>query len=241
MEASYKEIRYCWYFHEKTVVMDRIILGICMTFLFGCGKQSDTSENKYVMVIPSSKLEQLLVLPKDTVLEYYDLSNDFLMEQPDLSGYTIHSLNLSHNYLDTLILPSLPQELEKLDLSYNVFSFFSVDSVNCIRELDLSHNCLRLFNLVYYVDRIDLSYNNLSLVGLFWTNRLFTLKHKYRSDAECKNMAYLNISHNLRLKHLVQFEPTKIDTIIRNDIADDEELVEVLKYMSSQWGHYIKK
>ena len=65
------------------------------------------------------KLERLHQISPDSVIAHYDLSGDSLKEFPDLSGYTIRSLDLSHNLLDTFVPRYLPTGLEKLDLSYN--------------------------------------------------------------------------------------------------------------------------
>lgn len=50
-----------------------------------------------------TKLEEFLLLPFDSVMNMYDLSNDSIVDFPDLSSYTIKSLNLSGNLLDTII------------------------------------------------------------------------------------------------------------------------------------------
>ncbi len=107
-----------------------------------------------------SKLEQLRRLPKGSVIAYCDLSNDNIRRFPNLSAYTIKSLNLSHNQLDTIILNHLPKGLVKLDLSYNCFknrinlridpqyllSFKDREKLynkSLLREINLSHNQIK--------------------------------------------------------------------------------------------------
>ena len=68
-----------------------------------------------------TKLEEFLLLPFDSVMNMYDLSNDSIVDFPDLSSYTIKSLNLSGNLLDTIIPHFLPKGLERLNLSNNKY------------------------------------------------------------------------------------------------------------------------
>ena len=95
----------------------------------------------------SSKLKKLYRLPSDTVLSYYDLSNDGLTEFPDLSRYTIDSLDLSHNRLDSLIVGHFPKGIKWLDVSYNCLgdTFYSgrLEDVYSLEKVDLSHNRIR--------------------------------------------------------------------------------------------------
>lgn len=88
-----------------------------------------------------TKLEEFLLLPFDSVMNMYDLSNDSIVDFPDLSSYTIKSLNLSGNLLDTIIPHFLPKGLERLNLSNNKYKG-SVNirryTIPSLKEVDLS-------------------------------------------------------------------------------------------------------
>ena len=60
-----------------------------------------------------TKLKKLFLLPYDSVMVHYDLSNDNVENFPNLSAFTIKSLDLSHNLLDTINPLFLPKGLEK--------------------------------------------------------------------------------------------------------------------------------
>lgn len=63
-----------------------------------------------------TKLETLFLLPYDSVMDYYDLSNDSIVNFPDLSAFTIKSLDLSYNLLETINPFFLPKGVERLNL-----------------------------------------------------------------------------------------------------------------------------
>ena len=71
-----------------------------------------------------TKLKKLFLLPYDSVMVHYDLSNDNVENFPNLSAFTIKSLDLSHNLLDTINALFLPKGLEKLNLSHNLYCGF---------------------------------------------------------------------------------------------------------------------
>lgn len=212
-----------------------MVRGILLLFIvcfISCDKQNSESEKVYTGLNVPGKLEKLLSLQQDTVLDYYDLSNDFLTEFPDLSAYSIRSLNLSYNLLDTLNLAFLPKNLDKLNLAYNVFTKFRCDSVHHLKELNLSHNFIKEFIFIYSIERLDISFNNLIWVRLAWTYR-YNIPKGYNTLGREK-MKDLNISNNPNLESTVAFEPDKIDTIIRNNIADGKKLIEVQKFLRRQ-------
>lgn len=66
-----------------------------------------------------AKLKYLMSLPEDSMMDYFDLSNDSIRKFPDLSKYIIKTLNMSFNQLDTFIEKYLPQRIEKLIISHN--------------------------------------------------------------------------------------------------------------------------
>ena len=210
--------------------MKRIVLAISVIFLLACqDRKADSCKQEFQLVPIGGKLEKLLSLPQDTVLDYYDLSNDFLFDFPDLSGYTIKSLDLSHNYLDTFVEVFLPQELEVLNLSANYLNDFPhvgwTAPIRNLRDLNLSHNYLRRFGYSYYISRLDLSYNNLLIVRLFATyGPYIAYLNKDLAKKFNKRMSYLNISHNPGLSNEVWFRPAGIDTVIYNNIANDKKL-----------------
>lgn len=65
--------------------------------LLSCQPKNNNSINKSVDVAKLTKLEQLFLLPIDSVMCSYDLSNDSIMVFPNLSAYTIKALDLSGN------------------------------------------------------------------------------------------------------------------------------------------------
>lgn len=203
--------------------MNRIILLWCIIALFSCENKKPPKKTQPMVGIPS-KLEKLLSLPQDSVLDYYDLSDDFIMEFPDLSTYTIKSLNLSHNYLDTLIIAFWPKELESLNLSYNYLRKIP-NSNRHLKEMNLSNNYIEIFRVDMTTDRLNISYNKLHMIFLYWNYYYYYYNRKLQ-----KKMNYLNISNNPNLSNKVYFVPSMIDTIIRDNIANDKEL-EMIDWM----------
>ena len=82
--------------------MKTINILLLSLLLFSCTTSTKQSEEEIVEV-KLTKLEELLLLPTDTVMDYYDLSNDSISKFPDLSSYTIKSLNLSYNQFEGVI------------------------------------------------------------------------------------------------------------------------------------------
>ena len=191
------------------------ILSLCL--LAGCRQAPKPVEQ------PLSKLEQLYRICPDSVMEFFDLSNDSLTEFPDLSRYVIRSLNLSHNLLDTVIPERLPLGIEKLDLSYNCFRDtleigdvlrdeknipippFRIIVIPTLADLDLSHNSLR-YLLVWgsLLRRLDVSHND-SLDDINIS----------------RDLQYLDVSYDRNLGRLA-FDPRRIDTLVQEGI--DREL-----------------
>ncbi len=156
------------------------------------------------------KLERLHQISPDSVIAHYDLSGDSLKEFPDLSGYTIRSLDLSHNQLDTIIPERLPTGLEKLDLSHNRLEGeleVKKKSMPTLRELDLSYNKLEGISVrERNLQKLILAHNNLY----------------ERVDVEAEgydNIWYLDVSHNENL-HLNK------KTFPKKDLGIDTFLVE---------------
>ncbi len=135
------------------------------------------------------KLERLHQISPDSVIAHYDLSGDSLKEFPDLSGYTIRSLDLSHNRLDTIIPERLPAGLEKLDLSHNrLEGEVNVDIDKLwppLDELDLSYNMIQGIHIYNSrLEKLILAHNNL-------------VEHVIVSPY---NLRYLDLSHNENLR-----------------------------------------
>lgn len=156
-----------------------------------------------------TKLEQLFLLPQDSIMVEYDLSNDCIVSFPDLSSYTIKTLNLSNNLLDTFIAAYLPKELEKLNLSHNRYwGILNIEEfIPDLQELDISYNKLRTIEVGKPLYRLILSHNDFGVI---------LLNHK--------NLRYLDVSYNSRLTQEVSFEPTQIDTIVREGVAEGKRL-----------------
>jgi len=158
-----------------------------------------------------TKLESLFSLPQDSVIQVYDLSNDSISNFPDLSAYNIKSLDLSCNLLDTIVIDNLPKKLERLNLSFNRYKGdlqIKKKSIPYLKELDMSHNDLQAIYIHEALYRILLSYNDLTIA---------CFNHE--------NLRYLDISYNLHMPSEVCFEPTQIDTVIREGVAEGERLV----------------
>lgn len=161
--------------------------------------------------IKLTKLEKLLLLPQDSLIFSYDLSNDSLRTFPDLSAYTIKTLDLSGNMLDTIIPHYLPKGLDKLNLSYNKYRGqlrILENSMHTLKELDISYNALKTIYIGEPLYRIIVSHNDLVEV-----------------DINHRHIQYLDISYNSNMSERVTFSPEKIDTIIREGVADGKQLV----------------
>ena len=191
--------------------MKNIIYILLVSFLLSCGMMSKKEAIDQLPTNELTKLETLFLLPYDSVMDYYDLSNDSIVNFPDLSAFTIKSLDLSHNLLDTINPLFLPKGLEKLNLSHNLYCGFILirkNTIPSLKELDMSHNDLQAVYIHEALYRILLSYNDLTIA---------CFNHE--------NLRYLDISYNLHMPSEVCFEPTQIDTVIREGVAEGERLV----------------
>ena len=180
-------------------------------FLLSCRMGIRNESGKQPLTKELTKLEKLFWLPYDSVMVYYDLSNDNIENFPNLSAFTIKSLDLSHNLLDTINPLFLPKGLEKLNLSHNLYCGFILIRKNTIpylKELDISHNALNRIDIAPPLYRINVSYNDLNVIDL---------NHKY--------IQYLDISYNSDISERVSFEPLWIDTLVRDGVADGKRLL----------------
>lgn len=163
------------------------------------------------LVKESTKLEQVLALSVDSVIAMCDLSNDSIVDFPDLSAYSIKTLDLSDNLLDTIIPCFLPKKLEKLNLSHNRYSGhvrIEKNTIPTLQELDMSCNALNRIDISEPIRCILLSNNDL---------RFVSFNHK--------NIQYLDISYNCNMSERVGFEPLDIDTIVREGVAGGKRLL----------------
>ena len=191
--------------------MKNIIYILLVSFLLSCGMMSKKEAIDQLPTNELTKLETLFLLPYDSVMDYYDLSNDSIVNFPDLSAFTIKSLDLSHNLLDTINPLFLPKGLEKLNLSHNLYCGFILIKKNTIpslKELDMSHNALNRIDISPPLYRINVSYNDLAII-----------------DLNHKNIQYLDISYNSDISERVSFEPLWIDTLVRDGVADGKRLL----------------
>ena len=180
-------------------------------FLLSCRMGIRNESGKQPLTKELTKLEKLFWLPYDSVMVYYDLSNDNIDNFPNLSAFTIKSLDLSHNLLDTINPLFLPKGLEKLNLSHNLYCGFILIRKNTIpylKELDISHNALNRIDIAPPLYRINVSYNDLNVI-----------------DLNHKNIQYLDISYNSDISERVSFEPLWIDTLVRDGVADGKRLL----------------
>ena len=204
--------------------MNRIYIFLIVLMAFSCTGTGQRKQpgSEVVEEKKLSNLELLMLLPRDSVMDYYDLSNDSITDFPDLSDYTIKSLDLSYNLLDTVIVNYLPKGIIILDLSYNYFckifklkidddwrpDWKKLYEETTLREINLSHNKLTGIDIGFPLRKIIVSYNDITY-----------------TDFSHFNIEYLDISHNPNLSNVVQFAPNEIDTIIRHNIANDKALV----------------
>ncbi|WP_301885817.1 hypothetical protein [Bacteroides caecimuris] len=192
--------------------MKNLIYILLFSFLFlSCKMKSEKESSSQPLTKELTKLEKLFLLPYDSVMVYYDLSNDNIENFPNLSAFTIKSLDLSHNLLDTINPLFLPKGLEKLNLSHNLYCGFILIRKNTIpylKELDMSHNALNRIDISPPLYRINVSYNDLAII-----------------DLNHKNIQYLDISYNSNMSERVTFNPAKIDTIVREGVADGKRLL----------------
>ena len=180
-------------------------------FLLSCRMGIKNESGKQPLTKELTKLEKLFWLPYDSVMVYYDLSNDNIENFLNLSAFTIKSLDLSHNLLDTINPLFLPKGLEKLNLSHNLYCGFILIRKNTIpylKELDISHNALNRIDIAPPLYRINVSYNDLNVI-----------------DLNHKNIQYLDISYNSDISERVSFEPLWIDTLVRDGVADGKRLL----------------
>ncbi|EFI40265.1 putative adenylate cyclase [Bacteroides sp. 3_1_23] len=188
---------------------NRCCIFIVFLFLLSCQSGSKKKTVECVSIKELTKLEQLFLLPQDSIMVEYDLSNDCIVSFPDLSSYTIKTLNLSNNLLDTFIAAYLPKELEKLNLSHNRYrGILNIEEfIPDLQELDISYNKLRTIEVGKPLYRLILSHNDFGVI---------LLNHK--------NLRYLDVSYNSRLTQEVSFEPTQIDTVVREGVAEGKRL-----------------
>lgn len=203
--------------------MNKIYIFLIVLLSFSCTGtgQRKQLESEIVEEKTLSKLEKLMLLSQDSVMVHYDLSNDSISVFPDLSEYTIKSLNLSHNQLDTAIVNYLPKGIIHLNLSFNYFckifklriddewrpEWKKLYEETTLREVDLSHNRLTGIDIGFPLRKIDISYNDITYINF---------NHG--------NIEFIDISHNPNLTNVVGFDPQMVDTIIRNNIANDKKL-----------------
>ena len=189
----------------------RYCIFIVFLFLLSCQTGSKKKAVEYVSIKELTKLEQLYLLPFDSIMNVCDLSNDSIVDFPDLSAYSINTLDLSDNLLDTIIPCFLPKKLEKLNLSHNQFRGhvrIEKNTIPTLQELDISCNALNRIDIGEPLYRILLSYNDL---------RFVSFNHK--------NIQYLDISYNRNMPERVGFEPLDIDTIVREGVAGGKRLL----------------
>jgi len=176
-------------------------------FLLSCRMGIKNESGKQPLTKELTKLERLFLLPYDSVMVYYDNIENF----PNLSAYTIKTLDLSGNLLDTIVPHLLPKKLEKLNLSHNRYSGqlkIKEGTICALREIDLSYNALTNIYVGGPLYRIIVSHNDLVEV-----------------DINHKNIQYLDISYNSNMSERVTFNPEKIDTIVREGVADGKRLL----------------
>ncbi len=168
-----------------------------------------TSATAEVVSDTRSKLERFLDNPTDSVYQHVDLSGDSIRQMPDLSAYTIESLDLSNNQIDSVNIQNYPDGITRIDFSRNKFlgnKTFSFPKT--IRVVDLSENQMTTCVIYTPVQKVYLNKNNLDFVGF----------------AEAPDLYFLNVSDNPRLQNdridCNGRNVTNIDTILHKNIAN---------------------
>ncbi len=210
--------------YPKEMKTKLLIIVINLLLFLSCTSDKNKSRTQKGITKKMGKLEQLLLLSKDSLICNYDLSNDSIKEFPNLSEYRIKSLNLSHNSLDTLIVDYLPKEIISINLSHNklsntlilnsgvldslAFKFREISySEATIKEIDLSYNLIEELISFYKLRKLIISHNNLKYL-----------------DLSSSQLEYLDISYNPNLNNVFSFPLSKIDTIKRIGISNNKEL-----------------
>lgn len=193
-------------------MMKKIIYLLLVSLLIlSCGMRNKKEVTQQLPVKEFTKLEELYLLPYDSVMDYCDLSDDSIVDFPNLSVYTIRSLNLSGNLLNIIVPQFLPKGLEDLDISNNRYKgYVNIRryTIPSLKELNLSYNSLDSIRVTEPLYRVDLSHNNLVFIGL-----------------NQEHMQYLDVSYNIHLSRLVRFEPSLIDTVISEGVAGGKSLI----------------
>lgn len=136
-----------------------------------------------ILILKHNKIEKIENLGLDSlkVLKKLDLSRNFLtvFDFNLIKDSPVEHLNLSSNYLSSIINYENDNTLTTLDLSNNLLISFELFQMQQLKSLDLSHNKLKNFKFSGSVQRrlivLDLSFNNLKLIsGMF--NGLESLK-----------------------------------------------------------------
>lgn len=193
-----------------------ILLGVF--FLFNVCTVKAQENTKLKEIIQNLKSGQLY--------DEIDLSHLDLTEIPDLSTYSIKKLNISYNKITKFNYELLPSQLEILNISNNEISpEVYIDGVEkChrfnLKEMNISYNKVLFVSLSCNLTKLEV--NN---------NRLVYLSMNHN------NMDYLDMSNNQKLGSVVQFNPAKIKTIKRENIASTDPLefafLKQKKYRSS--------
>ena len=202
-----------------------MILAISVTFFFFICSCSNTYKDY-------SKLEQLHRVHPDSVMDYYDLSDDSLKEFPDLSRYVIRSLDLSHNQLDSIIPERLPLGLERLELSHNRIEglwYVKPYSFPTLKVLNLSHNRLEgslimRRNAFFNLTEADLSHNKLEgFIGPY-LRKLVLAHNRLDYELEAAVTDYLDVSYNKDLYPRLSPNMDGVDTLVRTGAAGGKPL-----------------
>ncbi len=162
-----------------------------------------TSATAEVVSDTRSKLERFLNNPTDSVYQHVDLSGDSIRQMPDLSAYTIESLDLSNNQIDSLIELNLPRKLQKLNLSYNRLHWRVEVKQIGLCEINVSHNTIRFFVFRPPIERAIATNNG--MWGIHFD--------------QAEQLQYLDVSNNPQMDHEMMFDHTVIDTIVRHNTA----------------------
>ena len=94
-------------------------MSFCVGIAMACSTSLASGSTTPTDVDRVKGLQALYQLPAGTHVRHCDLSHSRLTKMPNLSMYTIDTLDLSHNALQEIAELQFPEDVVVLDLSHN--------------------------------------------------------------------------------------------------------------------------
>lgn len=201
-------------------------MSFCVGIAMACSTSLASGSTTPTDVDRVKGLQALYQLPAGTHVRHCDLSHSRLTKMPNLSMYTIDTLDLSHNALQEIAELQFPEDVVVLDLSHNQIGAkekeanvqFHNEIFPRLTTLDISHN--KIFSLLYplRLQHLNVSHNVLRYLRVnatSWQN----------------NLQSLDISHNWHFDGLFYYDFKLIPTLKRDSCAQGREFVFVKDLM----------